>query len=490
MMNKSKLLEVFKITVLVILLFGVNIYLSYATDTYVTLTKGFSYAAGDMFTRNGRPVISLIYYLCSLTGLSWTTFYYLSSFISLILLIVAIYLLNETLSFYIENENIRILISFVSIANIFILEFFMFIEKMCFILAILFVILALSNLEKYFRLKNNKYLIYALVFMILTVFTYQGIMALFVMLSIPLVFKHSSNLKEYIKNIVIVGLLYGIPLALALLGFKFIFIDEQNRINLDANCIGNLKNLIISLKDLVNTTFGILPNNLFKILLLVVLLITVVLAIISKNKLSQLGQIIMIIIVSIIFPGASIIQGSGWVAMRVLYPIASILGVLLINIYLNQKDSLALINNKKVCDYTLIGMLVILLGFQYLSFNKVYIDKYRMNYSDKLTSLYIGQAIKEYEEESGKKITKIAFYEDAEISFPYYPGLYTSGDLVVSSYFSDWSKITALNYYLDAGFERVDQNQKYIDYFSNLNWNVLSKEQLIFDDDTLHLCAY
>jgi hypothetical protein len=131
-----------------------------------------------------------------------------------------------------------------------------------------------------------------------------------------------------------------------------------------------------------------------------------------------------------------------------------------------------------------------LLVSQYFSFNKVYIDKYKLNFADKLRAEYVGQAISEYQENSRNVITKIAVYNDANVADPCYPDLYNNGDLVVSSFNTSWSNINALNYYLDTQFEKVDCDEQYIEYFSNFDWECLSKEQLVFEGDTLHLCIY
>ena len=53
---------------------------------------GFEYSALDMTTRNGRPIIGLIYELQNLAGLSNNAFYYISSVLALILLGIAIYI--------------------------------------------------------------------------------------------------------------------------------------------------------------------------------------------------------------------------------------------------------------------------------------------------------------------------------------------------------------------------------------------------------------
>ena len=194
-------------------------------------------------------------------------------------------------------------------------------------------------------------------------------------------------------------------------------------------------------------------------------------------------HLIMQILFTFLFSTASIIQGSGWSVMRIVYPIASLLGVLMILIMTSKKEI-------KLLPKIAYIVTILLLFAQCLSFNKVYIDKYRLNYADRLRYEYIGQAIKEYQESSGNTITAIAFYEDAYSDQTQYPDLYSTGDSIVSAFTTDWSKITALNYYLKTNYGVSDCVESYEDYFATHDWTSLSKEQLIFDGNTLHLCIY
>lgn len=102
----------------------------------------------------------------------------------------------------------------------------------------------------------------------------------------------------------------------------------------------------------------------------------------------------------------------------------------------------------------------------------------------------IGQAITEYEEDTGTTITKIAFYKDGAFTYSQYPDVFNWGDMCMSAFLTSWSDIRAVNYYLNANYERIEQNPDYTKYFAGQNWNQFSKEQVIFDGDTLHYCVY
>lgn len=149
-----------KIFLLVILFFGINIYLNFATDTYVTFAVGFGNAASDMVIRNGRPIIALLYALFYMSGLPNTYFYYISTILGLLFLGISIWIFQKVLDKYGMKENTRIVLSFVSIANIFIIEYFMFIEKSGFMLAILFDVVGVYLIDMFFEKGVKRYYIY------------------------------------------------------------------------------------------------------------------------------------------------------------------------------------------------------------------------------------------------------------------------------------------------------------------------------------------
>ena len=477
---------IIKITVLILLFFGINIYFQFATDTFPTLQLGFIDRAADMFSRNGRPLIALIYGIWGVLNLPSHLFYYFSSASALILLGGAVWLLQKILQKYNLKENTRILLAFTAIANIYILEYFMFIEKVGFMLAIFLCILGVYFIEKFFRERRLKQLILAAIMLILTIFTYQCAVALFVILSIPFAFKYAKKFKDYALNIISIGACYGLAVLLDLLAFKTIFASQ--RMGENVNLLQNLKSVLKVLPSNLITTFNILPKGLFVIILATLITATVILAFKHKNKFLQIINIIVIIGASFIFPVATIIQGSSGWTPRVVYPLASIVSVLAINLFIN----LALKNNQysKNCCKLAVVLLGIILISQYVAFNKINIDKYQLNALDQYRYQIIGQAISEYEESTGDKIAQVAFYYDANTSYPQYTGLYLGGDMIVSDFDTNWSDAAALNYYLGTDYARIAQTPEYAEYFASKDWTTFSQDQLIFDGDTLHICVY
>lgn len=484
----SKIIErrscIVKIIALVLLFFGVNIYLSYATDTYCTLTSGFHYSAIDMVNRNGRPIIGLIYELHYLTGLSDISFYYISSALALAFLCTAIWIYQGILEKYEIKENVRILLAFAAIANIFIIEYFMFIEKCGFMLAILFDVIAVYWIDRFFSKRKKRYCFFAVIAMVLAIFTYQGTIALFVILSIPFAMKQANDFKQYILNGLMVGIAYIVPVVIDLLAFKFIF--KSSRITEKTDYIATLKAVCRGIVGNGIRTWNILPKYLFLIVAFIIFAALIVDAKASQKRAWRVFNAFIIIIAGCIFSTATILQGSGWWATRTVYPIASIAAVLAIDIFVNGD----VITPNKLISAISVSAISVLLLFQYFSFNRIYIDKYRLNALDQYRYQYIYQTICDYQETTGNEITKIAVYSDAARARPQYSDLYCTGDLVVSAFATSWSDVTALNYYMQTAYEKISPVEEYTEYFSEKDWDHLSNDQFIFDGDTLHLCVY
>ena len=483
--EKSSLIKTILITVL---FFGVNVYFSFTTDTYSTFKVGFNIAALDMLMRNGRPIVGAIYELHFLSGLPKESFYYISTALALLFLTFSVWLYQKMLAKHGVSENSRILVSFASIANICVIEYFMFIEKCGFMLAVLFNVLAVYFIERVFTSRKIGFMAAALVIMVLAIFTYQGTIALFVILSLPFAFKYANSFKSYVINVVSIGICYAFSVLACFAAFKYVF--KSARVSAAIDWAGNIKNVVYGVLRYGRSTFGVLPKYVFLILTFIVFSAAILLAVRHRHKGMCILNIFVIGFASVIFPTAPILQGSGGWALRTIYPIASVVGAFAVHLLINSED-----RNEKdegVGRIRKISVLMIgvLLACQYISFNKIFVDKYKLNALDEYRYDYVGQAINDYQRDSGEKITKVSFYSDASRTYPAYLNLFSQGDFTISAFYTEWSDINALNYYLGSDYEKAIPSDKYSEYFALQDWNQLSQDQLIFEGDTLHLCVY
>ena len=475
---------IIKIVLLIMLFFGVNLYMSYATDTYSKFASGFYDAGIDMTMRNGRPIIGLIFELHHLSGLSNESFYYISSISALILLGLSIWIYQGILGKYGVGENARILLVFAGIANIFIIEYFLFIEKCGFMLSILFVVSGVYWIDKFFSEKKKRYFSLAALGMVLAILTYQSTIALFVILSIPLAMKNAENFKKYIFNGIAIGVVFVIPAIVSLFAFKFIF--KSARFVESADYYSKFVGVIYNIFPFAANSVNILPRFLFLLITLVTFAAAIVWAATCQRKIWRIFNVCVIVGAGCLCSTASIIQGSGWWSARTLYPLASIPAGLAIDLFVNKEEVPVNESVKKWVRNISAAALVVLMIGQYFSFNKIYINKYRLNALDQYRYQYIGQAIREYQDDTGMEIKKVAFYTDAELYSPQPSNQFQ----LRSAFTADWSDFTAMNYYLHTSYKKIDPVEEYIEYFASKDWDTLSKDQLIFDGDTLHICVY
>ena len=323
---------------------------------------------------------------------------------------------------------------------------------------------------------------------VLAIFTYQGTIALFVILSIPFAMKNAESFKQYLLNGLAIGIAYAIPVLLDLAAFKFII--KSKRFVENTDYIANLMKVIRRLYPWTVDSLNILPRYLFLTISIVIFVSVIVWAVICRRSLWRIFNACIIVTAGCLFSTATIIQGSGWWSTRTMYPFASIPAALAIDLFVNKEDAPVNEFIKKSLRFISLAALAVLMSGQYLYFNKIYTDKYRLNALDQYRYQYIGQAIREYQDSTGTEIKNVAFYTDAKISNPQYTNLYHTGDLVVSAFSTDWSDLNAMNYYLGTSYKKASPDEEYTEYFAGKNWNTLSKDQFIFDGDTLHICVY
>ena len=320
--------------------------------------------------------------------------------------------------------------------------------------------------------------------MVLAILTYQSTIALFVILSIPLAMKNAENFKKYIFNGIAIGVVFVIPAIVSLFAFKFIF--KSARFVESADYYSKFVGVIYNIFPFAANSVNILPRFLFLLITLVTFAAAIVWAATCQRKIWRIFNVCVIVGAGCLCSTASIIQGSGWWSARTLYPLASIPAGLAIDLFVNKEEVPVNESVKKWVRNISAAALVVLMIGQYFSFNKIYINKYRLNALDQYRYQYIGQAIREYQDDTGMEIKKVAFYTDAELYSPQPSNQFQ----LRSAFTADWSDFTAMNYYLHTSYKKIDPVEEYIEYFASKDWDTLSKDQLIFDGDTLHICVY
>ena len=333
--------------------------------------------------------------------------------------------------------------------------------------------------------------------MLIATFSYQGTLAIFIAISCVYIVKYSKNIKDFIINNITMFIIYGIPAIINLLTVRVFFTNE--RVSGEIIIKESIEKVISGSKNMFQT-YNILPRNFYLILLVVTVVLSIILIFINKkderkvNKILKILSIIYISVITIfmtILPIAMQNTNSIWFVSRSSYTFASLLGILIILDFIIGKEE-GKINKQrenKIINVLLIAILLLLLIVQYKSFNKIEIDHYNSNYLDKINSIKIGQMIKEYEKQSGNKITKISIYKDENITYVY-KDIFATGDINITGFGPEWSDIKMINYYNNINLQKVENNEEIKQIFKNKDWDNFNEEQVILKGDTIHFCKF
>ncbi len=466
--------------------FGIFCKMEYATDTYSVLETPFKNMLIH-FISSGRLVTACWYAVYKVFSLSNNIAYIVSFILAIISTSISIYKLENIFSKDIKSKAISILAAVLIIINIFSIELYLFIEKGILMLSILFCVCAVEKLIKYFE-GDKKSLVWVFLYMLLANFSYQGTVGIFVSITLLYIVKHTKDLKSFVTNTIVTGLGYGIPALINYVSVRFIFVN--NRVNGANNFLESITKIITGTKSMMLSTFEIMPKYLF--MTLVAILSLIIVYNIVKNNIKGkkkiwliLGMIMIVIgnFVVTIFPQIMQNTASIWFVPRSTYTFAALLGILLVYLFMNTEVNVKL-------EKVLLISLVIYLSIQYVSFQNISRDRYILNYIDNYTIMQIQEKIENYEKETQNKVSKISFYEGNSKKYTY-PKLFVNGDTNIKAFYPEWSRLNAINYYLNRKLENVEKDEKIEeDYFKDKIWEYYNDEQIIIVGDTVHMFIY
>lgn len=474
---------VYLFLIITLLYFGMFISLELAADTYCVFTAATKYYA-QHFLQSGRFVSAFFLCFIRFFNFSNNVLYYISFIIGIISTTLSMYFLNNIISNKINNKLLSILLSVLIVICPFSIELFLFLEKGIMMLSVLLEILAFKYFSEYMKNYDKKYIFIVLLLMILASFSYQGTIGLFVTLGCLVIIEKSNSIKSFIKNNIILALLYGLPAALNYLIVRCMF--KNSRVSSPIIIKESLKKIFENIINMLRDTYQILPKYFF--ITFGIILLLLVLYLILKNKkfkvinILKLFYIITINFLVIIMP--QIMQGTDSIgfAPRNTYPFASILGILILFAFYIK------IMDKKYIKLIII-IIILFLGVQYVSFNKIEKDRYILNYMDKYNANLVLKKVTNYENNTGNYVKKVAFYND-EIQYTY-PNLFVSGDINIKATYPEWCRTDYLSYYLNRKLTEVKfDNKVYENYFKNKEWISFDLEQVIIINDTIYIYLY
>ena len=468
--------------------FGTFVKLNFAVDTYSVFTTSYMETV-KIFLTSGRFLSAIWYAVIGVLGLGNTAKHTLSFVMAILFATLAQYKLNKLVEKSIKNDFLSIIVSTLIIINPFSIEYFMYLEKGVLLLAVFLAVCSVEQFVKYLEKKDNKqdnkykkHLLFSAILMLFVTFSYQGILAIYISIAAIFVIKYSKNIKDFFINNIMMFLCYGIPAVINFLVIRIFF--SNFRVNGSVNIAETFKKILEGRENMLYT-YNILPKYFFINMLIIATVISLIIIIKTKKFKAIFGLLYVEILNQLITLVPFVMQNteSIWFVARSSYAGASLFGLIILFICVNieKEEKLKSILFGTVCT---IFMLV-----QVFYFEKIEIAHYNLNYTDKMNSLEIGNIIKEYEEETGTKVTKISIYLDKSHSYTY-PEIFASGDINVSGFGPDWSDVVMINYYNGINLEKIEKDEEIQKSFSEKDWNNFDKDQVIIKGDTIHYCKF
>ena len=473
-------------TAITLIFFGMLIKMEFAADSYATLTFSVRELI-DQFAPLGRFVLVIAFGITKLLELKSETTYLLSYILAIICMSVSLYKLYNLIKPDVQSNIAKKITPILIILNAFSIELFLYIEKGIMVFAVLMSILAVCDIKKWLETKEKKYLITTFIFMLLANFSYQGVVGIFVAISLIYILKYSKTIKQFIVNNVVVALSYGIPAIIDYALIKILY--SSGRVSGSIILSESIQKVYTNTQEMITSTYGILPE--YFLMIFIILAIVLLVYEIIKQKIDIKNKVIdilkvMYIIAGVIFTTVApqLMQNTDaiWFVARSTYTYAALFGILVLYMFMNYKI------NKEV-KYFAIVLSIVLLIVQFYRFSVVETDRYKVNAIDYEITRKIVKQIDEYEKETGNQITKLAVYSDKATEFTY-NGIFATGDTNLRAYYKEWSIQYIIRYYSGRYLEVTGLDKNKEKKFKQEDWTSFENEQLIFEKDTLHICIY
>ena len=477
----------FWIALLVVLAFyGVFLQTTYATDTYSNFIASRRQNA-EWFLGLGRPLMSLASILIG--NFSVNKIVLISTILAFVSLTISIYILDRVLSKKIKNQFLSFILAVTILIVPFEIELFIYEEKGIMLLGILFATIAIKFFNDYIADNARKNLLKTMLFAVMSIMCYQGVFGFFIVLSAALVLIESKNWKEFFKNTAIAVAVYAIA---SLLNFVVISTAKYNvRIDGNFNLIESFKTILPQFRSLFNL-YGIIPSRIVYSVIAVVIVLTVAFICTNKTNKAQKIKVLLgvpyIFVVTVLAAIAPVVVQSPekvWCVPRSTVVFTAILGIIALITTAVLKEY----GNKKVYITIMLSGIIVFLAAQLYCFTNIEHNHFQMVALDKERALTIGEKIKKYEEENNTQIKTISVSPDKTIHFVYY-GIIAVGDGNISAMSREWSDVNSISYWNERVFERIEASEENKKYCQEHEWEHFSEDQLIFNEDTLHICAF
>lgn len=463
-------------------------------DTYMSLYGFEGYFSHAL--SNGRPVHALVYcFFYYVSRYSVEVAIFLSNLVAILTISVAVYRLGDVIRrdiasiYHDDGKTIVIfanILSFVIICNLFCIEYFLFPEVgVMWILPIWLCVEASILYRQFMVLSEYKYIFYSFIFLIISAFSYQIVVSLFVILIEPYVLTYSKNIKELFKHNLFIGLLYSIPLGINYL-FSKLMVDNKRLNGIGEGIVNNLNSYVpagLSPQQYIadRITFGMVV---YCIICLGIACLLIVKVIEDMEYIQLIKGLLLAAIIVILGMLPFITGASDNITPRLYYPLGTLFGVLIWYGLLNRFIS---IRGQDKASIALCFLLAMCFVGQISSFSDIYTERIMTNYNDRALSEIYGEYIKKIELSNNQHVEKVRFYKDKyKTKYISYKGWCISERV----YGVGWGELEALNYWLGADYVNGEYDQEVAEFFASKDWDTFDEEQVIYKNGVVHICNY
>ena len=464
-----------------------SLYPSFNPDGYCNMSQGFI-GYTSTFIAAGRYIIALCYYIFGLLNLSHEVVSIFSIILSNVFLSLSIVFLFNFISKEYNNLYKKILCFLGRLLiyyNPLTLELLVFEEAfaMCFgIFMITLSAIYINNLDC-----KHRYII-SVILLLCAAMCYQGILCLFIPLSIVIYYKKGFAFKDVFIFLLKCILVYSLVYISAYLFMKLIiFIFSINSLKVGhIDLLYNFSIIFGSMKYILTTFFSYTIAKIFWLSLGLFLFLFIILTV--KNiKMFYKDYIYFALLIfgSILIaaiPCLFMNSDAVYMACRMCLSVGALHGFLIVMFSKIEN----LFSDKIYIMYIVLSISLNLYNaYNYLRISNLGYERYN---ADVIYANAIQNEIEKYEGKTNKKIDKIYFHKDI-LSDGHYTNdktLYT-----VNIKMEGWNFQCGINGLNNENYAVIPMKESdYLKYFKGLNYDSFDSKQFVFKDNTLYLLLY
>ena len=467
----------------------------YSTDTYVLMNLGYFEYPKQYFLLDGRLISAMFCFLGGILNLEYDIYVVLLEYIAIIFMSLAIYqmylLLVDVLKLEKSEHKIIILLAtFILVLNQFTIDYLLYPESGVMCMGLYFVILAVNIAMSSKKKKYGK----TFISLFVAATAYQGLINIFPLLMVfCYILKNlnngktfKSNVKEFffemiINAFIVIDIIF-IQIIIVTIFNQVLETGKPIRVNSFSDISFAIKKMISVTKDIkkILAYLNRLPVYTNAVMVIGTLFFLVKL----RVKLREIFYYIFIIACSLVICFCTIFGFTTGPVARTSSPIAMLLGISIIYV-------LAISFTKNKLKEVLYIITVIVFAVNSVAIIRNSNSHIEACILDNYIGTTLREKVKEYEEDTGIRVTKVCFMDDY-ISDNYHAGIKSINALTHRTVSCRWSKLAFVNVWCNRKFKeiKISDLNIYMQCAYGKESDIFREEQITFYQDMLVFIIY